>query len=72
MRIAEEGCVELDRAEESAPGAAAARLQRVRGRGAGPGSAAPAALAGAAPDLDLLERRGSVNLLAGEAELEER
>lgn len=72
VRIAEEGCVELDRAEESAPGAAAARLQRVRGRAAGPRSAAPAALAGAAPDLDLLERRGSVSLLAGEAELEER
>ncbi|CAL2066467.1 hypothetical protein GPN2_14074 [Streptomyces murinus] len=72
VRIAEEGCVELDRAEESAPGAAAARLQRVRGRAAGPRSAAPAALAGAAPDLDLLERRGSVSLLAGEVELEER
>ncbi|MFH7334053.1 V-type ATPase 116kDa subunit family protein [Streptomyces sp. KHY 26] len=72
VRIAEEGCVELDRAEESAPGAAGARLQRVRGRGAGAEDAAPAVLAAAAPDLDLLERRGDAALLAGEAQLEER
>ncbi|MFE9308980.1 V-type ATPase 116kDa subunit family protein [Streptomyces sp. NPDC006706] len=74
VRIAEAGCVELDRAEEAAPGAAAVRLQRLRGRGttAGPAIAAPAVLAAAAPDLDLLEQRGSVDLLAGEAQLEER
>ncbi|MFF4145557.1 V-type ATPase 116kDa subunit family protein [Streptomyces sp. NPDC001698] len=74
VRIAEAGCVELDRAEEAAPGAAAVRLQRLRGRGttAGPESAAPAVLAAAAPDLDLLEQRGCVALLAGEAQLEER
>ncbi|WP_249400040.1 V-type ATPase 116kDa subunit family protein [Streptomyces argyrophylli] len=74
VRIAEEGCVELDRAEEAAPGAAAARLQRVRGRGAttGPESAATAVLSSTAPDLDLLERRENVALLAGEAQLEER
>lgn len=73
VRIAEAGCVELDRAEEAAPGAAAVRLQRLRGRGttAGPAIAAPAVLAAAAPDLDLLEQRGSVDLLAGEAQLEE-
>ncbi|MFJ4553661.1 V-type ATPase 116kDa subunit family protein [Streptomyces sp. NPDC088817] len=74
VRIAEAGCVELDRAETAAPGAAAVRLQRLRGRGptAGPESAAPAVLAAAAPDLDLLEQHGSVALLAGEAQLEER
>lgn len=74
VRIAEAGCVELDRAEEAAPGAAAVRLQRLRGRvtTAGPESAASAVLAAAAPDLDLLEERGNVELLAGEAQLEER
>ncbi|MFE1452856.1 V-type ATPase 116kDa subunit family protein [Streptomyces olivaceoviridis] len=74
VRIAEEGCVELDRAEEAAPGAAASRLQRLRGRGgaAGPDSAATAVLSSTAPDLDLLERRENVALLAGEAQLEER
>ncbi|MFF7356406.1 V-type ATPase 116kDa subunit family protein [Streptomyces filipinensis] len=74
VRIAEQGCVELDRAEEVAPGAAAVRLQRLRGRGAkaGPESAATAVLATAAPDLDLLERGGNAALLAGEAQLEER
>ncbi|MET9450517.1 V-type ATPase 116kDa subunit family protein [Streptomyces cinerochromogenes] len=74
VRIAEQGCVELDRAEEAAPGAAAVRLQRLRGRGAkaGPESSATAVLAAAAPDLDLLERGGNAALLAGEAQLEER
>ncbi|MFJ2302050.1 V-type ATPase 116kDa subunit family protein [Streptomyces sp. NPDC087787] len=74
VRIAEAGCVELDRAEEAASGAAAVRLQRLRGRRttAGPESATPAVLAAASPDLDLLEQRGSVALLAGEAQLEER
>lgn len=74
VRIAEAGCVELDRAEEAAPGAAAVRLQRLRGRvtATGPEGAASAVLATAAPDLDLLEEKGSVELLAGEAQLEER
>nr|WP_329537567.1 V-type ATPase 116kDa subunit family protein [Streptomyces sp. NBC_01450] len=74
VRIAEAGCVELDRAEETAPGAAAVRLQRLRGRvtTTGPESAASAVLAAAAPDLELLEERGDVELLAGEAQLEER
>ncbi|MFE5403031.1 V-type ATPase 116kDa subunit family protein [Streptomyces sp. NPDC056580] len=74
VRIAEQGCVELDRAEEAAPGEAAVRLQRLRGRGtsSGSGSAAPAALAVTAPDLGLLDLRRRVALLAGEAQLEER
>ncbi|MFJ3718496.1 V-type ATPase 116kDa subunit family protein [Streptomyces sp. NPDC090057] len=74
VRIAEAGCVELDRAEAAAPGPAALRLRRLRGH---PGPAAPengdaAVLAVAAPDLDLLERPGGAGLLAGEAQLEER
>lgn len=73
VRIAEAGCVELDRAEEAAPGAAAVRLQRLRGgvTTTGPGSTASAFLAAEAPDLDLLQERGDVELLAGEAQLEE-
>ncbi|MGW1130814.1 V-type ATPase 116kDa subunit family protein [Streptomyces griseoluteus] len=74
VRIAEEGCVELDRGEEAAPGAAAVRLQRLRGGSAPAGheSAGTAVLSSAAPDLDLLELRDDVALLAGEAQLEER
>jgi V/A-type H+-transporting ATPase subunit I len=74
VRIAEEGCVELDRAEEAAPGAAAVRLQRLRGRGAAAGrqGSSTAVLSPASPDLDLLESRGNLALLAGEAQLEER
>ncbi|WP_225829927.1 V-type ATPase 116kDa subunit family protein [Streptomyces sp. NK08204] len=74
VRIAQEGCVELDRAEEAAPGPAAVRLQRLRGVGeaAQPLTATSAVLAAAAPDLDLLERQRRVGLLAGEAQLEER
>ncbi|MGW3151836.1 V-type ATPase 116kDa subunit family protein [Streptomyces sp. NPDC001177] len=74
VRIAEAGCVELDRAEEAAPGAAAARLQRLRGRATTtePEGAVSAVLAADIPDLDLLEARRSVELLAGEVQLEER
>ncbi|MEV7979537.1 V-type ATPase 116kDa subunit family protein [Streptomyces sp. NPDC086519] len=74
VRIAREGCVELDRAEEAAPGPAAVRLQRLRGRGGadGPQSDTTAVLAAVAPDLDLLEQRRGAGLLAGEAQLEER
>ncbi|QHA10173.1 ATPase [Streptomyces broussonetiae] len=74
MRIAGAGCVELDRAEEAPPGAAAVRLRRLRGGAttAGPESATTAVLAATAPDLDLLEERRSLALLAGEAQLEER
>lgn len=73
VRIAEAGCVELDRTEEAASGAAAVRLQRLRGgvTTTGPGTAASAVLAAEAPDLDLLQERGDVELLAGEAQLEE-
>ncbi|MFF3518121.1 V-type ATPase 116kDa subunit family protein [Streptomyces sp. NPDC002573] len=81
VRIAEAGCIELDQVEEAAPGPAARRLQRLEGR---PGSVLPAAagvlsvagqaplLAASAPDLDVLERQGSLGLLAGEAQLEAR
>ncbi|MEU1305284.1 V-type ATPase 116kDa subunit family protein [Streptomyces shenzhenensis] len=74
VRIATAGCVELDRPEDAAPGAAALRLQRLRGRAApvGPQGADSAALALDVPDLDLLEQRRNVALLAGEAQLEER
>ncbi|MET8946889.1 V-type ATPase 116kDa subunit family protein [Streptomyces sp. NPDC004542] len=74
VRIAEAGCVELDRAEEAAAGAAAVRLRRLRGRAptAGAEDTVSAVLAADLPDLDLLEARRSVGLLAGEAQLEER
>ncbi|MCH0559288.1 MULTISPECIES: V-type ATPase 116kDa subunit family protein [Streptomyces] len=79
VRIAAAGCVELDRAEEAAPGPAALRLRRLQGRGgpAPPGAVVPrtgraAVLAASAPDLDQLEHQRSTGLLAGEAQLEER
>ncbi|WP_336113637.1 V-type ATPase 116kDa subunit family protein [Streptomyces sp. PTD9-10] len=74
VRIAQAGCVELDRVEETAPGPAALRLRRVQGRGepAGPRTRGTAVLAVAAPDLDRLEKQQDVSLLAGEAQLEER
>ncbi|MFK0110069.1 V-type ATPase 116kDa subunit family protein [Streptomyces sp. NPDC091217] len=71
VRVAEAGCVELDRVEETAPGPAALRLRRLQGSG-GPEGVVPAVLAVAAPDLDRLEDRRETSLLAGEAELEER
>ncbi|WP_234376937.1 V-type ATPase 116kDa subunit family protein [Streptomyces sp. TP-A0356] len=81
VRIAEAGCVELDRVEEAVPGPAARRLQRLEGRpeptppgtrGVPQAADEAPALALTAPDLDLLERRRSLGLLAGEAQLEER
>ncbi|MEU3641715.1 V-type ATPase 116kDa subunit family protein, partial [Streptomyces albogriseolus] len=70
VRIAEAGCVEIDLAVDGGSsvrrGPAASRLQRLR---AGPG---PAVLSAAPPDLDALEREGRADLLAGEAQLEER
>ncbi|MFE9172164.1 V-type ATPase 116kDa subunit family protein [Streptomyces kebangsaanensis] len=81
VRIAEAGCVELDRVEEAAPGAAAQRLQRLQARPEAPatapaGTALPApgaaSLALSAPDLDELEQHRDLGLLAGEAQLEER
>ncbi|MFJ6486501.1 MULTISPECIES: V-type ATPase 116kDa subunit family protein [unclassified Streptomyces] len=66
VRVADAGCVELERLEEMGPGPAGRRLQRIRTPGREP------VLAAAAPDLDALEREGRVELLAGEAQLEER
>ncbi|TQE21328.1 ATPase [Streptomyces ipomoeae] len=69
VRIAEAGCVEIDLAGDGGPdvrGPAATRLQRVRSEPARP------VLSDAPPDLDALEREGRTDLLAGEAQLEER
>ncbi|MFG2269598.1 V-type ATPase 116kDa subunit family protein [Streptomyces chartreusis] len=69
VRIAEAGCVEIDLAGDGGPesrGRAATRLQRMRAESAQP------ALSEEAPDLDALERAGRTDLLAGEAQLEER
>ncbi|GAA2244243.1 MULTISPECIES: V-type ATPase 116kDa subunit family protein [Kitasatospora] len=67
VRIADAGCVEIDRIEEAAPGPAGRRLQRMAATRSG-----PAVVAGAPPDLDELEREGRLDLLAGEAQVEER
>ncbi|WNM32132.1 V-type ATPase 116kDa subunit family protein [Streptomyces sp. Li-HN-5-11] len=73
VRIAEAGCVELDRVEEAVPGPAALRLRRLQGRGEPAGqTGATAVLAVAVPDLDQLEDLGDAGTLAGEAQLEER
>ncbi|KIQ66081.1 ATPase [Kitasatospora griseola] len=69
MRLADVGCVEIDRVgptPESVRGSAARRLQRLRT------DPAAASLSATAPDLDALERDGAADLLAGEAQLEER
>jgi len=70
--VADQGTVELDDPGPDVdavvrPTPAAAALQR-----SSAGSATPAALARTAPDLDVWERDGRVDLLAGEAQLEER
>lgn len=66
VRIADAGCVDLDRAEEASPGPAARLLQRLASPPAVP------VLAAEAPDLHVLEREHRMGLLAGEAQLEER
>jgi V/A-type H+-transporting ATPase subunit I len=69
VRAADAGVLELDRvivAGEGPVGDAARRLQRTAS-----GSVRPLLLA-TPPDLDLLEQTGRADLLAGEAELEER
>ncbi|WP_235990536.1 V-type ATPase 116kDa subunit family protein [Streptomyces ureilyticus] len=69
VRIAEAGCVEIDLAGDGGPdvrGPAATHLQRLRAEPAQP------VLSEAAPDLDALGREGRTDLLAGEAQLEER
>ncbi|WP_229914239.1 V-type ATPase 116kDa subunit family protein [Streptomyces capitiformicae] len=69
VRIAEAGCVEIDLAGDGGPevrGPAATRLQRLRAEPAHP------VLSEVPLDLDALEREGRADLLAGEAQLEER
>ncbi|MFI1731151.1 V-type ATPase 116kDa subunit family protein [Streptomyces acidicola] len=69
VRIAEAGCVEIDLAGDGGPdvrGPAATRLQRLRAEPTRP------VLSEARPDLDALEHEGRTDLLAGEAQLEER
>ncbi|WBO62192.1 V-type ATPase 116kDa subunit family protein [Streptomyces camelliae] len=69
VRIAEAGNVEIDRIDDpahAAPGPATRRLQRLRTEPAG------ALLCVAPPDLEALERAERTDLLAGEAQLEER
>ncbi|MFG2859182.1 V-type ATPase 116kDa subunit family protein [Streptomyces sioyaensis] len=69
VKIAEAGCVEIDRIDEGGPGApgpAGRRLQRARTE------AERAVLSARPPDLDALERAGRTDLLAGEAQMEER
>lgn len=69
VRIAEAGCVEIDLAGDGEPdvrGHAANRLQRLRSEPVRP------VLSGVRPDLDALEREGRTDLLAGEAEMEDR
>ncbi len=68
VRVADRGTVEVDlggpAAPVAAPGTAAARLRRIQTEAPDP------RLSGRTPDLDLLERVGRVDLIAGEAELE--
>lgn len=65
--VAGTGTVELDApADAPAPGDAGRRLSRLHGRAATP------TLRRARPDLEALEQAGDVDLLAGEAELEQR
>lgn len=68
VRVADEGCVEIDRPDDvfQSAGGAAERLRRLGTR------PAAAVLSATAPDLDALERRARADLLAGEAQLEER
>ena len=69
VRVADTGLVELDKLStvEAAATEAGRRLQRVTG-----GSQVAPALAVQSPDLEGLERAGAADLLAGEAQLEER
>lgn len=69
VRIAEAGCVDIDLVGDAGPDvrpSAATRLQGLRTESAQP------VLSEAPPDLDALERAGRTDLLAGEAQLEER
>src|SRR6478752_1409111 len=67
--LGDAGTVEIDpgaAAEPVVPGSAAARLQRLPVRPAAP------SLSAVSPDLDRCEAQGRTDLIAGEAELEER
>lgn len=67
--VGDAGTVEIDAppsAEPTVPGSAGARLQRLPVRPAAP------SLSAVSPDLDECEARGRTDLIAGEAELEER
>ncbi|MGK4585294.1 V-type ATPase 116kDa subunit family protein [Kitasatospora sp. HPMI-4] len=66
VRIAEAGCVEIDRIEEAVPGPAGRRLQRTAAA-----RPVPAVVAGVPPDPGELEREGRLDLLVGEAQVEE-
>ncbi|MFI9080225.1 V-type ATPase 116kDa subunit family protein [Streptomyces sioyaensis] len=69
VEIAEAGCVEIDRIDEGrpgAPGSATRRMQRSLTEVKSP------VLSPVPPDLDALEHAGRTDLLAGEAQLEER
>ncbi|HEY7101450.1 MAG TPA: V-type ATPase 116kDa subunit family protein [Mycobacteriales bacterium] len=66
--VAGAGTVQLDApGTDASPGEAARRLQRI-----GRGTDRTPRVAAVLPDLDVLERTGRSDLLAGEAELEER
>jgi V/A-type H+-transporting ATPase subunit I len=71
-RVADTGSVDLDRwngRQEAAAGEAGRRLQHARPGG---GGTTTPTLSPSAPDLDRCERVGRWDLIAGEAELEER
>ncbi|MFF4948789.1 V-type ATPase 116kDa subunit family protein [Streptomyces chattanoogensis] len=68
VRIAEAGCVEIDRIEDGDPGgpdSATRRLRRARAE------EQSAVLSEHPPNLDVLEQSGRIDLLAGESQLEE-
>lgn len=69
IRIAEAGCVEIDRIGDGGPGPRGPAARRLHGQREELG---PAVLSAAPPDLDALDRHGRTDLLAGEAQLEER
>jgi V/A-type H+-transporting ATPase subunit I len=67
VRVADAGCVEVERIEEADAGPATRRLRHLTAARGG-----SVALAAAPPDLESLEREHRTDLLAGEAEVEER
>ncbi|MFI8536550.1 V-type ATPase 116kDa subunit family protein [Streptomyces aquilus] len=67
VRIADTGCVELDRPDGAGHGTLGPAARRLQSLGAG---LARPLLSTAEPDLDALQREGRADLLAGEAQLE--